>query len=56
MAVAAGDVWSEEAVQLLDSLTLCATWHVVMVKIENQTEDRPGIKIVDTNTEKVGHE
>lgn len=51
-----GGVWGEEAVQLLDSLTLCATWRVVMVKIENQAGDRPGVKIVDTNTEKVGHE
>lgn len=54
MVLASGGVWSEEAVQLLDSLTLCATWRVVMVKIENQAG--PSIKIVDTNTEKVGHE
>lgn len=40
----------------MDSLTLCATWCVVMVKIESQAGDRPRVKIVDTTTEKVGHE
>ena len=52
----AGDGWTEEAIQLLDSLTLCATWRVVMVKIESRRDDRSGVKIVDTTTEKVGHE
>ena len=51
-----GESWSEEAIQLLDSLTLCATWRVVMVKVESRRDDKPGVKIVDTTTEKVGHE
>ena len=51
-----GEGWSEDAVQLLDSLTLCATWRVIMVKIESRQEDKPGVKIVDTTTERVSHE
>ena len=49
-------MWSERAIQLLDTLTLCATWRVVMVKIESKGQERPVVKIVDTTTEKVGHE
>ena len=48
--------WSEQAIQMLDSLTLCATWRVVMVMIEGKGgEDRPEVKIVDTTTDEVCH-
>lgn len=50
-----GGSWSEQAIQMLDSLTLCATWRVVMVMIEGKGEERPEVKIVDTTTEKVSH-
>ena len=54
VCVCAGGVWSEAAIQLLDTLSLCATWRVVMVKVEGRAGERPRVRIVDTTTEKVG--
>ena len=47
-----GGSWSDKAIELLDSLSLCATWKVVMVMVEVKGEERSEIKIVDTTTDK----
>jgi hypothetical protein len=47
-----GGSWSEKAIQLLDLLTLCATWQVVMVMVEGRGEERSEVRIVDTTTDK----
>ena len=52
VGVVSGGEWSQEAIQLLDRLTLCALWKCVMVKREGRPEDR-AVRIVDTTTEKV---
>ena len=44
--------WSDKAIELLDSLTLCATWKVVMVMVEVRGVERSEVKIVDTTTDK----
>lgn len=46
-----GGTWSEEALQCLDELTLCATWRVVMVMTYGVSEQGPSVVIVDTSTE-----
>ena len=50
-----GGTWSEEALQCLDELTLCATWRVVMVMTYGVSEQGPSVVIVDTSTEQVRH-
>ena len=46
-----GGSWSDRAIELLDSLTLCAMWQVVMVMVEVRGDERSEVKIVDTTTD-----
>ena len=47
-----GGRWNEKAIALLDSLTLCASWQVVMVMVEFRAgEEMSEVKVVDTTTD-----
>ena len=46
-----GDVWSEEALTELDSLTHCVCWKPVMVRVVHRTTS--SVAIVDTTTDQV---
>ena len=51
VAMTTGGSWSDKAIELLDSLTLCAMWQVVMVMVEVRGDERSEVKIVDTTTD-----
>lgn len=51
-------MWNEEVLSELERLTLCASWRVVMVKVEGwvveaEEETTPLVRVVDTTTDKV---
>ena len=48
-----GGHWSEEAVEDLARLTLCALWRVVMVRLCGEEDGELTVNIVDTTTNKV---
>ena len=46
--------WSNEAIRLIEDVTMCAKWDPVMVKVLDYSSKPPLVTIVNTSGDQVG--
>jgi len=46
--------WSNEALQLIEEVVMCAKWDPVMVKVLDYSSNPPPVTIVNTSGDQVG--
>ena len=47
------DGWDEEAIELIEDVTMCSQWEPVMVKVIDHSSHPPLVTIVNTSSDMV---
>ena len=47
------DGWDEEAIELIEDVTMCSKWEPVMVKVIDHSSHPPLVTIVNTSSDMV---